>query len=86
MVDGIRLYRTPAAGNTAQLAQRWPDAATRFAFQRCDVSDVGIEVNPVYGDDQCEEFDSYGPMDHTPVDERDYSSAGESPPLKPDEY
>jgi hypothetical protein len=44
IVDGIRVYRTQPAGNTAQLAERWPDADTRFGFQRCDVSAAGIEV------------------------------------------
>ena len=29
VVDGLRLYRTAAAGNTAQLEERWPDAETR---------------------------------------------------------
>ena len=81
VVDGIRVYRTAPAGNTAQLADRWPDGETRFGFQRCRVGEEGIEVTFVPGTDQCEEFDSYGPMGHPPVAGRDYSVARESPPL-----
>ncbi len=82
-VDGIRLYRTQPAGNTAQLAERWSDADTRFGFQRCDVSESSIEVTFVPGEDQCDEFDSYGPMGHPPIELRDYSIAPEKPPLDP---
>ena len=82
-VDGINLYRTQAAGNTAQLAERWQDADTRFGYQRCRVTDGGIEVTFVPGADQCEEFDSHGPVGHPPVKQRDYSVARESPPLRP---
>jgi 3',5'-cyclic AMP phosphodiesterase CpdA len=84
LVDGIRLYRTQAAGNTSQLAERWPDADTRFGFHRCDVRETGIEVTFVPGDDQCGEFDSFGPMGHPAIKERDYSIAREQPPLTPD--
>jgi predicted MPP superfamily phosphohydrolase len=84
VVDGIRVYRTPAAGNTAQLSERWPDAETRFGFQRCEVTDRGIEVTFVPGDEQCGEFDTYGPWGHPTVEERDYSVAREQPPLQPD--
>ncbi|MCA9114728.1 MAG: metallophosphoesterase [Planctomycetaceae bacterium] len=80
-VDGIRVYRTPAAGNTAQLAERWADSETRFGFQRCDVTPEGIEVTFVPGNDQCEEFDSFGPMGHPTAALRDYSIAREQPPL-----
>ncbi len=83
VVDGIRVYRTQAAGNTAQLAERWPDADTRFGFQRCEVTDAGIEVTFIPGSDQCDEFDSFGPMGHPPIDQRDYSAAREQPPLDP---
>lgn len=83
-VDGIRVYRTQPAGNTAQLAERWPDADTRFGFQRCDVTDDGIDVTFIPGNDQCDEFDSFGPMGHPSVDERDYSVAREKPPLRTD--
>ncbi len=81
--DGIRVHRTQAAGNTGQLSERWPDADTRFGFQRCDVSDDGIDVTFVPGDDQCDEFDSFGPMGHPAVEQRDYSAAREKPPLVP---
>ncbi len=84
VVDGIRVYRTPAAGNTAQLAERWSDSDTRFGFQRCDVTDSGINATFIPGADQCEEFDSYGPMGHPAIDARDYSHASEHPPLEPD--
>jgi len=84
LVDGIRIYRTCAAGNTPQLTDRWSDIDTRFGFQRCDVSETGIEVTFVPGSEQCEEFDSFGPMGHPTVDQRDYTVAQERPPLEPD--
>jgi predicted phosphodiesterase len=84
VVDGIQLYRTQPAGNTGQLSERWPDADTRFGYQRCVVSESGIEVSFVVGDDQCDEFDSFGPWGHPAVEERDYSVAREQPPLTPD--
>jgi 3',5'-cyclic AMP phosphodiesterase CpdA len=84
VVDGIRVYRCPAGGNTAQLAERWPDAETRFGFHRCSVSESDIDVQFVPGDDQCEEFETYGPLGHPAVAERDYSAAREQPPLQPD--
>jgi hypothetical protein len=83
-VDGIRIYRTQPAGNTAQLAERWEDADTRFGFHRCDVTESGIEVAFVPGNDQCEEFGTFGPLGHPTVAERDYSVAREKPPLQPD--
>ncbi len=84
IVDGIHVYRTQAAGNTGQLAERWPDSDTRFGFQRCDVTESGINVTFIPGDDQCEEFDSYGPMGHPAIDRRDYSLAREQPQLSAD--
>ena len=84
VVDGIRIYRTAASGNTAQLADRWSEAETRFGFQRCDVTEYGIEVTFIPGADQCDEFDSYGPWGHPPIEERDYSGAREKPSLVPD--
>ncbi len=84
VVDGIRVLRTCAAGNTAQMVDRWPEVDTRFGFQRCDVTDDGIAVTFVPGADQCDEFDSFGPMGHPPVAERDYSVARQQPPLSPD--
>ena len=53
-VEGIRLYRTQPAGNTGQLAERWPEADTRFGFHRCDVGESGIEVTFVVGEEQCD--------------------------------
>ena len=85
VVDGIRVYRTQAAGNTAQLADRWDDSDTRFGFQYCTVSSDGITVEFVPGLDQCDEFGTFGPLGHPPVEERDYSVATEQPPLTPDE-
>jgi predicted MPP superfamily phosphohydrolase len=84
IVDGIRIYRTSAGGNTAQLADRWPDAETRFGFHRGTVTDSGIDVEFVPGADQCDEFGTFGPWGHPPVDERDYSAAQKSPALFPD--
>lgn len=84
IVDGIRLYRSPPAGNTAQLAERWADAETRFGFHRCDVNESGIEVTFIPSDDQCDEFDTFGPWGHPSIAERDYSIARERPPLTPD--
>ena len=77
---------TQPAGNTAQLAERWPEADTRFGFHCCEVTDAGIEITFIPGDDQCAEFDSYGPMGHPPVGVRDYSAARESPALIPDAH
>ncbi|MBT6157424.1 MAG: hypothetical protein HOL01_09695 [Planctomycetaceae bacterium] len=84
LIDGIRLYRTPAAGNTAQMTDRWPEIETRFGFHRCEVTDSGIDVQFVLGDDQCEEFDTFGPWGHPTIAERDYSAAREKPPLVPE--
>ncbi len=84
VVDGIRLYRVQAAGNSAQLVARWPEADPTYGFHRCRVSETGIDVEFVAGDDQCDEFDSYGPWGHPEVHERDYSVAREHPPLRPD--
>ena len=83
VVDGIRIYRTQPAGNTAQLSERWPETDTRFGFQRCNVTEAGIEVTFIPGDDQCEEFGTFGPLGHPTVDQRDYSAAQEQPPLEP---
>lgn len=83
-VDGIRIYRTPAAGNTPQLQERWDDAETRFGFHRATVTEQGIDIAFVPGADQTEEFGAFGPMGHPTVGERDYSIAQERPPLVPD--
>ncbi len=84
VADGIRVYRTQAAGNTGQLLDRWEDADTRFGYHRCQVTEQGIDVAFVVGDEQCDEFDSFGPWGHPAVSERDYSVARENPPLVPD--
>jgi len=81
---GIRIYRTPAAGNHSQLENRWDDIETRWGFHLCTVTDVGIDVVFVPGDNQCAEFNSYGPGGHPPLEGRDYSVASEQPPLEPD--
>ena len=83
VVDGLRIYRTSAAGNTPQLADRWSDSEVHQVFHRCTVSGSGVEVTFVPGAVQCDEFDAYGPMGHPRVVERDYSAARKQPPLKP---
>jgi len=82
-VDGIRVFRTPAAGNTSQMADRWPEVETRFGFHRCEVTENEINVQFIPGDDQCEEFGTYGPLGHPAPEARDYSIAQEQPPLSP---
>ena len=82
-LDGMRIYRLPAAGNTSQLAERWSDAECRVGFHRCDVGPEGIQVEFVPGADQCEEFGTYGPWGHPSLEERDYSLAREKPSLSP---
>jgi 3',5'-cyclic AMP phosphodiesterase CpdA len=82
-IDGLKLYRSCPAGNSQQLAERWPDADTRYGFHKCDVTDSGIEVSFVPSDDQCDEFGTFGPWGHPAVEERDYSVAEEQPPLTP---
>ena len=83
IVGDLRIYRTSAAGNTAQLEERWRDAETRFGFHQGTVTPAGISVEFISGTDQSEEFGTYGPMGHPPVAERDYAAAREKPPLEP---
>jgi hypothetical protein len=45
------------------------------------VTETGIEVIFVPGDDQCDEFGSFGPMGHPSEALRDYSLAREQPAL-----
>ena len=52
-------------------------ATVNFATERASITFVP-------GADQCEEFDTYGPLGHPTVDERDYSVARQQPPLEPD--
>ena len=82
-VGDLRIYRTSAAGNTAQLEERWQDAETRFGFHQGTVTPEGISVGFISGTDQSEEFGTYGPMGHPPVEERDYTASREKPPLEP---
>jgi 3',5'-cyclic AMP phosphodiesterase CpdA len=83
-LDGMQIYRVPAAGNTSQLGDRWTDAETRVGFHLCEVTDSGIDVRFVPGADQCEEFGTFGPWGHPGPEERDYSIAQEKPPIGPD--
>jgi predicted MPP superfamily phosphohydrolase len=83
-LDGMRIYRVPAGGNTSQLKERWPDAEARVGFHRCEVTESGVEVTFVPGADQCEEFGTFGPWGHPTPEERDYSIAREQPPIGPE--
>jgi 3',5'-cyclic AMP phosphodiesterase CpdA len=86
VVDGIRIYKTSAAGNSAQLTDWWDRIETRYGFQLCRVTEEDIDVSFVPGDDQCEEFDSYGPAGHPRITGRDYSLAREKPSLTVDPW
>lgn len=86
VVDGMRICKAPAAGNTAQLSDRWYETETRTGFHLCRVTSEGVDVTFVPGDDQCEESDSYGPWGHPKLTDRDYSIAPEKPPLAPDPW
>jgi predicted MPP superfamily phosphohydrolase len=86
VVDGIRIYKTSAAGNTAQLKDRWDQIETRYGFHLCRVTEDDLEVSFVPGDDQCEEFDRYGPGGHPMFADRDYYLALEKPPLAIDPW
>ncbi|MEE2675486.1 MAG: metallophosphoesterase [Planctomycetota bacterium] len=83
-LDGIRIYRTQAAGNTAQLTDRWDTIDTRFGYHRCTVTEASIDIKFIPGDDQCEEFGTYGPLGHPKVEDRDYTAAQQHPPIQPD--
>jgi 3',5'-cyclic AMP phosphodiesterase CpdA len=86
IVDGVRIYKTSAGGNTAQLTDRWDEIETRQGFHRCDVTDSGIDVTFIPGDVQIEDHDVYGPGGHPSLTQRDYSIAPEQPPLAPDPW
>ena len=87
VVDGIRICKAPAAGNTAQLTDRWDEIETTQGFSLCSVTDGGIDVTYVLGDDQsADESDTYGPGGHPTLQARDYSIAPEQPPLAPDPW
>ncbi|MEC9095203.1 MAG: metallophosphoesterase [Planctomycetota bacterium] len=83
-LEGIRIYRTQAAGNTAQLTDRWEQIDTRFGYHRCTVNETCIDVEFILGNDQCQEFGTYGPLGHPSVKDRDYGAAQEHPPIQPD--
>ncbi len=80
---GMEIHRAPAAGNTAQLEDRWEDAETRVGFYTCEVANGKIDVRFTPGKDQCEEFGTYGPWGHPTPEQRDYSIAQEKPHLIP---
>lgn len=86
VVDDIRIYKTSAAGNSAQLKERWDRIETRYGFHLCRVTEQGLDVSFVLGDDQCEEFNSYGPGGHPKIVNRDYTQAREEPPLAVDPW
>jgi len=86
MIDGMRIYKSPSTGNFAQLTELWDDVETRYGFSLCRVTEECVSVEFVLGDDQCEEFDSYGPGGHPILADRDYSVARERPPLRPDPW
>jgi len=86
LVDGMRVYKTPAGGNTAQLVNRWPQVETRNGYHLCTVSNNGIDVRFVPGDDQEPDVGTYGPWGHPTLTERDYSIAQEIPPLQIDPW
>ncbi len=85
-VGAMRVYKTPAAGNTAQLTSRWPEVETRQGFQLCEVGADEITVTFVPADDQSPESGGWGPGGHPMLHERDYSVAEERPPLAPDSW
>lgn len=65
----------------------WPPAVTpQEKLQFCRVTEEDLDVSFVPGDDQCEEFDSYGPGGHPRIADRDYSLAKEEPPLAVDPW
>lgn len=86
IVDDIRIYKTSAAGNGPQLKDRWDQIETRHGFHLCCVTEQGIDVSFIPGQDQCEDFNSYGPGGHPTISDRDYSQAREEPPLTVDPW
>lgn len=85
-VGTMRIHKTPAAGNTAQLTNRRPEVETRQGFQLCEVTEDGVTVTFVPGDDQSEETGIWGPGGHPRLEDRDYSIAQQQPPLSPDPW
>ncbi len=80
---GLDIYRVPSAGNTSQLADRWPQAETRVGFYTCEVEDGIIDIRFTPGNDQCEEFGTYGVWGHPTPEQRNYSEAREEPHFHP---
>ena len=80
-VDGMKVYKTSAGGNTAQMENRFSDFETRNGFEICTVSDGGIDVQFVPGNDQSPDVDVYGAGGHPAFTNRDYSVAREKPAL-----
>lgn len=85
-VGAMRVYKTPAAGNTAQMTKRWPEVETRQGFQLCEVGADEITVRFIPADDQSPETGGWGPGGHPRLSDRDYSLAQEHPPLAPDPW
>ncbi|MEA3401048.1 MAG: metallophosphoesterase [Armatimonadota bacterium] len=86
-VGEMRIHKASAAGNTAQMTNRWEEIETRQGFQLCEVGADEITVSFVAGDEQCEEeTGGWGPGGHPRLEERDYSLAREHPPLAPDPW
>ena len=54
IVDGLRIYKAPGAGNTAQLSDRWDTVETRAGFQHGRVTQDGIDISFIPCDDPCE--------------------------------
>lgn len=85
-VEGVRIYKTPAGGNTAQMTERWSEFEPRNGYHQCEVTPDGIDVKFIPGNDQSPDKDSYGPGGHPMLNARDYSIAREQPPLQPDPW
>ncbi len=85
-VGEMRVHKTPAAGNTAQMTGRWDEIETRQGFQLCEVGEEEITVTFVPAEDQSPVTDAWGPGGHPRLEERDYSPAREQPPLAPDPW
>jgi len=82
----MRIYKTPAAGNTAQMTDRWPEVETRQGFQLCEVGPDRISVTFMPAEHQGPETGGWGPGGHPRLSARDYSLAQEQPPLAPDPW
>lgn len=83
-VGDMRIYKTPAAGNTAQMLGRFDTVETRNGYYQCDVDGDEITATFIAGTDQSPDEGTFGPWGHPAPHERDYSVATEQPPLLPD--